>query len=194
MTDVQDASATAEPSMEEILASIRRIIADEKEPEAAESASEPVEEPKEDVLELTQLVQDDGTIASVNEEPNAIEFDPVPVPDPDLVMTEASEPAPEPVSALAEPMVKEEADALLSDLAESAAASSLAALASTVHIEKKASFAGFTPLGNGDKTLEAIIMEMMRPMLKEWLDQNLPPVVERLVQKEVERIARRVQE
>ena len=186
MTDVQDASSTAEPSMEEILASIRRIIADEKEPEAA-AAPESAEEPSDDVLELTQLVQDDGSISTVTPDEPAPVFAPEPAPEPIPVMV-FNEPPPAP------PLVKEEADSLMSDLAESAAASSLAALASTVHTEKRASFAGFTPLGNAGRTLEDIVMEMMRPMLKEWLDQNLPPVVERLVQKEVERIARRVQE
>jgi len=48
-----------------------------------------------------------------------------------------------------------------------------------------------TPFGNGARTLEEMVLELMRPMLKSWLDQNLPPIVERLVQKEVERIARR---
>ena len=184
MTDVQDSGAQAEPSMEEILASIRRIIADEKEPEPApfEAAPEPV---KDDVLELTQMVSDDGSVVDVKEEVVA------PIPEP-------FSPPPEPVSFMAEPIAapldKEAADSLLSDVAESAAASSLAALASTVHVEKKAAFTGFTPIGNGNKTIEDIVMELMKPMLKEWLEQNLPPVVERIVQKEVERIARRVQE
>lgn len=188
MTDVQDSGTGSEPSMEEILASIRRIIADEKEPESADAVA-PVEEAKEDVLELTQLVQDDGSIANVKDEPPPPIFtpEPLPVSEPPVMVFE------QPASPPSKPMAKEEADALLSDLAESTAANSLAALASTVHVEKKASFSGFTPLGSG-KSLEDLVMEMMKPMLKEWLDQNLPPVVERLVQKEVERIARRVQD
>lgn len=185
MTDVQDSGVTAEPSMEEILASIRRIIADEKE-QGAEASPEPEheEEAKDDVLELTQMVQDDGSVVDVKEEVQELEmaeFDPVPA---------APPPPPPPVA----PMVKEDADALLSSLAESAATSSLAALASTVQTERRASFQGFTPLGDGGKTIEDIVMALLRPLLKEWLDQNLPPVVERIVQKEVERIARRVQE
>ncbi|MGE4352139.1 MAG: DUF2497 domain-containing protein [Bdellovibrionales bacterium] len=196
MTDVQDVNSAAEPSMEEILASIRRIIADEKEPESAvEAVAPPPEEESEDVLELTQMVQEDGSVEAVEEEAPVEAAAPEPDPEPVEI---APEPDPEPVVEPAPPppppMAKEEADALLSDMAESAAASSLAALASTVNIEKKAAFAGFTPLGNGGKTLEDIVMELMKPMLKEWLDQNLPPVVEKIVQKEVERIARRVQE
>jgi len=39
-------------------------------------------------------------------------------------------------------------------------------------------------------TLELLIREEIRPILKQWLDQNLPPLVERLVQREIQRIAR----
>jgi cell pole-organizing protein PopZ len=41
------------------------------------------------------------------------------------------------------------------------------------------------------RTLEDIVSDMLRPMLKEWLDQNLPSVVEDLVREEIERVARR---
>jgi len=186
MTDVQDANETSEPSMEEILASIRRIIADEKDPNAAQAVEE-TPEPKEDVLELTQIVQDDGTIADVRDlAPVAPEPVPEPLPDPFAFMT--PEPAPPPPP----PMEKMEADTLLSNIAASAAMSSLTSLANTVEIEKKASLHGVTLLGNSGRTLEDIVVELMRPLLKEWLDQHLPVIVECLVQKEVERIARRV--
>ena len=46
------------------------------------------------------------------------------------------------------------------------------------------------PLGRGDTTLEQIVRELLRPLLKQWLDQNLPGMVERIVREEVERIAR----
>ncbi len=48
-----------------------------------------------------------------------------------------------------------------------------------------------TVLGNGHRTLEDMVIELMRPLLKDWLDKNLPAVVERLVQKEIDRIAKR---
>jgi uncharacterized protein len=38
--------------------------------------------------------------------------------------------------------------------------------------------------------MEDIVKEMLRPMLKAWLDDNLPPLVERLVEAEIERVAR----
>jgi cell pole-organizing protein PopZ len=46
------------------------------------------------------------------------------------------------------------------------------------------------PLGGAGRTLEDIVRELMRPMLKTWLDDNLPSMVERLVRAEIERVAR----
>ncbi|MFG1349355.1 DUF2497 domain-containing protein [Xanthobacter autotrophicus] len=41
------------------------------------------------------------------------------------------------------------------------------------------------------RTIEDLVKEILRPMLKDWLDQNLPSIVERLVRAEIERVARR---
>jgi len=43
-------------------------------------------------------------------------------------------------------------------------------------------------LGSGDKTLEALTKELLRPLMKEWLDANLPGMVERIVREEIERV------
>lgn len=48
-----------------------------------------------------------------------------------------------------------------------------------------------TPIGAGYKTLEQMTVEVMRPMLKDWLDTHLPSMVERLVQEEIERMVHR---
>jgi cell pole-organizing protein PopZ len=40
-------------------------------------------------------------------------------------------------------------------------------------------------------TLEGLVTEMLRPMLKAWLDENLPRIVERAVREEIERISKR---
>lgn len=207
MTDVQDSTGEAEPSMEEILASIRRIIADEKEEPEEEVAAAPEEEaapapepepapeaaPEEDVLELTEAIKDDGSVEEVAPEPAPepepevemapVEAEPTPEPEP------APEPAPEPVPDL-EPV---EGDTLVSDDAAATASASLATLASKVEDERKASMTT-SFLGNGNRTLEDMVLELMKPMLKSWLDDNLPPIVDRLVQKEVERIARKTVE
>ncbi|MCK0198865.1 DUF2497 domain-containing protein [Ancylobacter sp. 6x-1] len=42
----------------------------------------------------------------------------------------------------------------------------------------------------GSRTLDDVVVDLLRPMLREWLDQNLTPLVERLVRAEIERIAR----
>jgi hypothetical protein len=47
------------------------------------------------------------------------------------------------------------------------------------------------PTMGGGKTLEDLAKEMLRPMLKEWLDRNLPPMVERFVEREIVRLTRR---
>lgn len=46
------------------------------------------------------------------------------------------------------------------------------------------------PLGSHDVTLEGMVREMLRPMLKEWLDENLPSIVEKMVEREIERLSR----
>jgi len=172
--------------MEEILASIRRIIADEKTPSTeAETPSA-----ENDTLELTQMVQDDGSIVDVTAQPPT---EPAPEPAP---------PAPEP-EPMPEPLPPEEPkmpepldlDSLVSPQTANTAASTLASLANTVQIERAAAApSSYTPLGNGGRTLESMVMELMKPMLRAWLDENLPPIVDRLVQKEVERIARKASE
>jgi cell pole-organizing protein PopZ len=67
---------------------------------------------------------------------------------------------------------------LLSPGADAAVASAFSQLASTI-------------LTNNSRTVEELAEEMMRPMLKDWLDENLPPMVERLVREEIERVSRR---
>lgn len=163
MADVPDPTQAApEPSMEEILASIRRIISDDKPPEP---------EPEE-VLELQTELKDDGSVVDL-----AIpEPEPPPPPPP-------PEPEPEPVPALVSEETAEEA------------ASALHNLANTVEIEELSSAPrGHTFIGNGSRTLEDMALELMRPLLKQWLDSNLPPIVDRLVQKEIERISRRAKD
>ena len=46
-------------------------------------------------------------------------------------------------------------------------------------------------IGDGNQTLEQLVKDVLRPILKEWLDENLPDIVDRIVREEVERIAAR---
>jgi hypothetical protein len=156
----------AEPSMEEILASIRRIISEEEQP-----ASEPV-------LDLTEhepaaAMADDDIVFEAVEQVVAAAPAPAPVP----AVTHTPAPAPAPVqhmetSAPPEPTI-------LSTPTTHAAAGSLAKLAGSLRIAD-------TP----GQTVEGVVREMLKPMLKEWLEKNLPAIVESRVEAELERIAR----
>jgi cell pole-organizing protein PopZ len=166
--------------MEEILASIRRIISEEDgpadaksddlpipppeaEPEAAAAVAPeaPVEEAEdEEVLELTERVESVGDIDAYSPTSAPVLEEPV---------------VEEPV---AEPAPVELGEGLVGPEAASLAASAFTRLSANIG------------LGNGDATLEQIVRELLRPMLKQWLDDNLPGIVQAAVDAEVERIAR----
>jgi len=215
-----------EPSMEEILASIRRIIADDDPAknafkDSAPKPSEPAPPPRpaaspprmaapprpdpppppppestpqeEDIDSMLAQLQ-----ASVSREP------PPPAPEPaadilDLteqmaepaatpgfrtidgqsdVVFEESPPEPPPAIAKPEPPRRALPDAALVSAATTAAVdSAFNTLAQTVLVQNA-------------RTLEDLVREMLRPMLKTWLDDNLPSMVERLVRAEIERVSR----
>ena len=193
-------NAEQEPTMEEILASIRRIINEDDEEKPAEAAAEPEPQPEpepepepepvaavepepepepvaeveEDALELTDRVE---------EEPEPVE-EPISVAEDIMIVDRAEEPEPEPEPEPvfeAEPVAEEpEEEGLVDAAPASAAAGMFAALSENLRVSSEQG-----------QTLEAIVREMMRPMLKQWLDENLPAIVEEQVQAEVERIARR---
>jgi cell pole-organizing protein PopZ len=86
----------------------------------------------------------------------------------------AREPAPEPRRAFA---MSAENRNLVSSTTSAAVDSAFNSLAHTV-------------LSQNARTLEDLVREMLRPMLKGWLDDNLPSLVERLVRAEIERVSR----
>ena len=197
-----------EPTMEEILASIRRIIADD---DASKSAPGPVikqfavpaaapapvsapaslvaptpaaaatnnqddmdamlaahdsEAKNADVLELTEAMQSNAAAFSTIDGPPDVVFNDAP---------EAGEPtaeAPRAVAAMPfsdRPLVSPRTAAVV-DMAFNS-------LAHTVLVQNS-------------RTLEDLVREMLKPMLKAWLDDNLPNMVERLVRAEIERVSR----
>lgn len=160
-------------SMEEILQSIRKIIAEEGDAVPAEPQvnGETGEVPGSDVLELTQML-DEPTAA-----PPAAAFDILQQIDASLAPPPPPPPAP---AAEVEPE-----DMLLSQPVAAVSAEQM----------KKVALARPTPppipsaqfrTGN---TVEELVIETLKPMLKEWLDKNLPTVVERIVEKEVKKLA-----
>jgi cell pole-organizing protein PopZ len=238
-----------EPSMEEILASIRRIIADdEAKPPAAEKPSSPAAAPAKPEKPVaaapaakTPVMNDippsafpagqaaaakvtappvkpapaasnsqddiDALLSGLDEATSAAEIRPplpdgdvfeltdeMALPDPpqpsfskiepdnDLEFAETTaakaghrQPAfePPPLESPAAPPPQQ----ILSHSTVSAVESAFNTLANTV-------------LSNNARTLEDLVKEMLRPMLKSWLDDNLPGLVERIVKAEIERVSR----
>jgi uncharacterized protein len=194
-----------EPSMEEILASIRRIIADD---DASKAAQRPMEPPKAAAPAMPPVVEvpalDRGSledqasdILDLTESMAAPSFarpEPAPMPSPmpspptpapqfrkidgesDVAFDEAAQKPLVPNIAQA-PGQHAESEHLISNATSAAVDSAFNALAQTV-------------LAHNARTLEDLVREMLRPMLKSWLDDNLPNLVERLVRAEIERVAR----
>lgn len=189
MTD----TTAQEPTMEEILASIRRIISEDDAPatEAAPAAEEPVADPEpiaaveaapatpeEEVLELTERYEAPA-VESIGDLDVSAHHEPEPEPFPTFF-----EPAPEPVHHAA-PEPAAPVEALVGAGAAASAASAFAGLTASLARPEPA-----TLVGGSGPTVDALARELLRPMLKEWLDANLPGIVEAAVRKEVERIAR----
>ncbi len=150
-----------EPSMEDILASIKKIIAEDSDrklsplpPRRAPTrdteqsdtedridAVKPTPEP-DDVLELSELAADEPVLTPIND----------PIPD-DIVSRATVEASRSALSSLSRVIVKPEVE--------------------------------------GSDTLEGLVKSMLKPMLKDWLDAHLPEVVERVVAQEVARISGR---
>ena len=225
-----------EPSMEEILASIRRIIADDEAkpgdkataaPEtfssskpafppspvapaptlsAKAAAPSPVQKPSplpaagaansqddidamladlepettaetvpppltDDVFELT----DEMALPDPETQPAAAGFSKIEPPD-DLEFTDVRA-AQRPITPQPPPVEMPIPGPILSRSTVNAVESAFSTLAHTV-------------LSNNARTLEDLVKEMLRPMLKSWLDDNLPGLVERIVKAEIERVSR----
>ena len=131
-----------EPSMDEILSSIKRIIADDERirPAAKRSVKPaPAQDDEEGILELTETAADDETD-----------------------------------------------DVLLDDGKAQSLRHSFSAL-------QTLSEPGVAPqiVRSGETSLEALTRDLLRPMLKEWLDTNLPPIVEAMVEREITRITKK---
>lgn len=214
-----------EPSMEEILASIRRIIADDEKPAAAAKAATTdatvakpspapaVSKPAMPAKQSDSNSQDDidAMLANLDAATTGEEVRPTPIPshvhDPvDEVFELTDEMAvPSPVQTAfqkVEPQddleFEETAPAPRQDpvAAERPAARNAAPTAqilshSTVSaVETAFNSLATTVLSNNARTLEDLVKEMLRPMLKSWLDDNLPGLVERIVKTEIERVSR----
>lgn len=156
-----------EPSMEEILSSIKRIIAEEGE-EAVHSAAPLARRARTEPVEVA--VPGAAPAAASTDAEEVLELT-------DLVEEEVVAKAPSQTRAAPAP-VKEEAPSILSVESEVATRQSLSALSAML----------VKPRDGEDNTLDGLVRSMLRPMLKEWLDANLPAMVQDMVAREIARI------
>jgi hypothetical protein len=229
-------------SMEDILASIRRILAEDS-ASPMPPPPEPATPPGDEVLDLTEqmlapdLPHDAPSGAAPEPSPGAASAPPPaeggagmsaadidalfdapprataapmsaadidalfnapppaqPAEPPPVAAAPASVAAPAPFTPpVAAPVVATGGgDGLIGGTVAAAAAASFAALRAAARgpaVEARPAAADVL-LGNGAMTLEQLVREELRPLLKAWLDANLPPLVERLVKAELERVAR----
>ncbi len=201
-----------EPSMEEILASIRRIISEDGDtppdpalipgaapspqpktqpgsaPPPAAAATAVAANDDDDILVLTEEVASEEVATAIAAEAEAAEPPPLsdrpPAPaEPPRVPRAAPPPVTMPAAAAT---VSLDDQRLISD---AAAAASLAALSELVTRNQNEPEIESMSMGQSDRTLEDITRELLRPLLKSWLDENLPQIVERIVRVEIGRLA-----
>jgi cell pole-organizing protein PopZ len=196
-----------EPSMEEILASIRRIIADDDatktgprpaEPPkaAAKSAAPPPPEPKVPEVEALEPVDALGNAPLQDQTADILDLTE------SMAAPTFSEPELPPDSAPSAPpqfrKIDGFSDVSFDEARQNPAAPSareaergqLLSTATSAAVDSAFNTLAQTVLVQNARTLEDLVREMLRPMLKAWLDDNLPGMVERLVRAEIERVAR----
>jgi hypothetical protein len=219
--------------MEEILSSIRRIIADEESEERdadetehgdaqARSEDDGEGEDDDDVLELTEVVREDDEVvdrqaahepdvgaetsadeqldegpddrAEVGDEVELLPSEEAAQPEETLPEeTLGQETLPEETLPEAPPAMPERPPAvgegLISAATAGATAGAFAKLNQAMHHDSE----GEAPVPESDRSIEAFLADLLRPMLREWLEENLPPMVERLVAQEIEKLAKRAE-
>ncbi len=205
-----------EPSIEEILASIRQIISDDDDKREAgdievpkeekfeipvyQPEPEPEEQPREsfaEILELTNEVTDD------EEKVFNYDDDKFNIPLADLGPVEEDKSRNSDLDLSAEDdnysrksdldlsASADEIDALFTAPVANATADAFSRLIGNIPVEREENERLYA---DGRITLEDIAKDLMRPMLRQWIDDNVPRLVERLVQKEIEKITRQLKD
>jgi uncharacterized protein len=160
---IHRAQRAHEPSMEEILASIRNIIAEDPAKGAALKTSLPAPAPQ--IVYSKDAAPPHGDTSGLSQPPDATA--------PRVVWRKPEAVEAEPAADA----VQRSADPLLSPEASEAVALSFGALSANLEVRSA-------------ELADSMVRDMLRPMVKEWLDDNLPTMVERLVRDEIQRIAR----
>jgi uncharacterized protein len=200
-----------EPSMEEILASIRRIIADDdatKAPQSVEASkpAPPVAPPTAPPPRVPAAPTRSNSPTAIAPEVVLAAVAPKDIAGDDAQsadildlsesMAAVSPPAakaPQPMPAPQFRTIDGNSDLDFDEDADkpmAPAASSLISRATSAAVDSAFNSLAQTVLVQNARTLEDLVREMLRPMLKSWLDENLPNVVERLVRGEIERVSR----
>ncbi|MFP4098583.1 MAG: DUF2497 domain-containing protein [Alphaproteobacteria bacterium] len=215
----EEVQTEEEPSIEEILDSIRQIISEDEEEEEEEAPAAVEAEPKAKPEPVAQEEPLDQSAIDDMDFDAPFDEDPEPEPedvfeltelvdpesnnlDVDLVAGEDSEeepeaddwPEPEPEPEAEPEAVEEEPvidDAPRNDPDDDTLFTQTAESAAMSAISN---LVRKTSVGRGSLTLEDIVRAELKPLLREWLDKHLPTVIERLVQEELERISKRVLE
>lgn len=169
-----------EPSMEEILQSIRRIISENDENDSSKKNNDKIKSTEaeavaDDVLELCHEIQEDGAVLDLKT--GEIVTDKVGSEDGRLLNFNSEEEA---------GLSHFDNDSFMYTNRNSESVGSGSSPPSAGY--------GQRPGAEGGKTIEDLAMEVMRPLIREWLDDNLPKLVERSVTKEIERLSREAEE
>lgn len=177
---------SAEPSMEDILSSIKRIIAEEGEP-AGPGRTTRRSRPAGltgDVIRPSQPEPDEA-LEPRNDmsthDPDDQQVAALPPPAADSAQSPAEAPVARRSAAEEAPPAPPTNDPLVSPKAVEASRGALDALSRMM----------VKPESHATETLEGLVREMLRPMLREWLDSHLPQIVESMVEQEVARISGR---
>lgn len=197
----EDKEASGEdPSMEDILHSIKSIIAEDETDDSekpVEASTDNEEVQGSDVLELTEALPEEEAKPAAEEvkeeahketEPEAEESnDVLNKIDEALAVEKEEEPSAPPEASAAN---NEDVDTLLSDHAIDEASSSVKKLQNAA--EPPLPEVNTTPSPDflSGNSVEAMAMNMLKPMMKEWLDENLPSIVERIVTVEIRKLTK----
>lgn len=185
-------------SMEEILQSIRRIIADDDEGKGKPAGENGSGERASNILELTDMLEDDGSVTNLKEAPAQAAPAVDVLKNIDAALTPEApvreiklnpQPTPAPQAAPnKEVAMDDESGSLLSKNVESATISAL----SKLNIPESPPIPiAPSPAFRSGGTVEDLVEELLMPMMRDWLNNNLPAIVERIVEREVQRLTRR---
>lgn len=177
-----------EPSMEEILQSIKKIIAeDDTGAKPADSAAKVngngahADIPGSDVLELTEMVAEEPAAAPM----------PAPAPAaPAAMANDVLSKIDEALAVDAPPAAAAPANTMLSDQAAQAASQAFKKLQTAAEPPIPAVHTTPSPVLASGKSVEEMVMDMLKPMMKDWLDRNLPSIVERIVTIEIRKLTK----